>query len=608
MIFWAGRQSDSTRRMRSRQIVLVGSLVLLLGLVSRAGAARTAINIARASDTAPETLGGTFSSFGPFSLADPGIVAFQTAINPSPAQPGTTQGLFLSRKDEQGIRSLSRLVLKGDTARGAGSFYGFDTLSVNVNQNTNKVRVAFWASLLLQDGATIYEGLYLYTAGAAVKIAITGDLAPSIDPPVTFGSFGTPALNRQGQVTFWASLSDGGEGIFVYDPSAGLKLVTRNLKATPAGATGSGGSGAFQQLAAPAFNAAGKVAFLGFYSSGGLSSHGLFLYSPNASGAYDSTGSTNAVTVASSGMAKPTNWGTGGTRLSFVDGPSLSSLARIAFWGKDDQGTPQTGLILYDGPSTYTTLASSGATSVSSFGASGGAGTLTEVDNNPALNNVAGPSLNDAGMVAFWGKNSTTTGLVLYEPGPLFSPVAASGMSQTGIADGAGARKFANAFLFISSHAALPAMVDDSKVVAFWANTLDSQGAGSFLVGLFLSEESGPDLVVVKVIAPKKVRQNTNLTVTARIKNQGSASGSPETVEARFIQSDGSTSLGTPATASSTVPLAVGKARNVKVRLRAPAPVSGDCPCSVKVTVDSGGVTAEINESNNSQTVGLSIR
>lgn len=627
-------------RIKVRNLALMGFMIIFLGWISWADA-RSTTNIAKEKDNAPDTgsPSGKFASFGPFSLDDAGHVAFEAGITPDLNATGTAasinQGIFIATKTPgvayDPAKHLDKIVLNGDTAPGAGSFFSFDTLSVNVNQSTNKVQIAFWASVLRRDGITIDEGVYLYTAGALKKIAVTGDVALADADPVTggnqpnmFGMLGTPVLNKKGQVAFWTSLTDidgndAGEGLFVYDSSvspAALKLVTKGKAGTtggddtPNGATGSGTSGKFQQLAAPSLDDNSRVAFLGFYTNGGQSSHGMFLYT-SSGGSYSSTG---GVTIASMGMTTITSWGAG---VASVDFPALNinvTADRMMFWVGDSlTSLNSTGLVINSG-GTNTTIASTGSaqvifTNLTSFGTS----------TNNQLTRLDLPSFNDARYAAFWGMNSVgsfgTTGLVLAWPpasGYVYNSYGTIAVYSQGFSLAAGnvltngtQNTFGDTINPISTFNA--PILNNLKAVAFWAK-INSSGTSE---GLFLDEDAGPDFILdtvskgsnSQVVAPRRVRRGTTITVTVKIKNQGTSGGLPNVTRAVFVDDDGNgIEKGDPVlTTSDGNSLNNGKSRIVKIRLRVPS-LPGTNPHRVKVTADSSTGTTELNENNNTGT------
>ena len=101
------------------------------------------------------------------------------------------------------------------------------------------------------------SGLFLYTGGELVQIAVYGDPAPGGD---AFGVFGYVSINLQGQIAFSANLASGEQGIFLVDGG----------EITAIAQTGDAPSrcGAFGALVGPSLNSNSEIAFTGRVPAG----------------------------------------------------------------------------------------------------------------------------------------------------------------------------------------------------------------------------------------------------------------------------------------------------------------------------------------------------
>ncbi|HEV8713609.1 MAG TPA: choice-of-anchor tandem repeat NxxGxxAF-containing protein [Candidatus Binatia bacterium] len=239
-------------------------------------------HISHTGETTP--VGGTFFGFGPPSVNDSGELTFHATFSTgsglwkwdgstlgvvvrtgvtNPADGGPGGGLMFSgfteipalngsgavtftarlNDNRKGIwvkngGILTRVVLTGDAAPGAtgATFSAFGSGSVgSFSPVINGVgEVTFFADL--SDGST---GIWRWRSNTLTQVARTGVTDPADGGPgggVTFTAFdgksflnpfiSGPVLSRNGTVTFKATLSDGRQGIWIWD-GTGLILIAR---------------------------------------------------------------------------------------------------------------------------------------------------------------------------------------------------------------------------------------------------------------------------------------------------------------------------------------------------------------------------------------------
>jgi len=203
-------------------------------------------------ESAPGTLGGTYSSFysylgGP-SLNDPGTVAFRATV----AGGSATEGLFRA----SGATDTA-VALQGESAPGtSGGTYASLGFKANVT------------------GGTAGQGLFIDSGGVDTAFALQGQAAPGTGGG-TFNSFGNPSLNDSGSAAFQANVASGSSasGIFVFVPgSMAIYAVALVGQYAP-------GLGAitFTAFSDPSLNDLGQISFSAHLSDG---SDGIFLASP----------------------------------------------------------------------------------------------------------------------------------------------------------------------------------------------------------------------------------------------------------------------------------------------------------------------------------------
>ena len=171
--------------------------------------------IVRSGDSAPDTGGGTFSSFFVFNgIGTPpaannsGKVAFSAQV----AGGSVARGLFVG----SAAGGISAFALPGQTAPGTGSgtFSAFGLPVLNDNGDA-----VFRANVI---GGNVGQGIFVSSEGSVSAVAVTGDPAPGTGGG-TLGAIFTPDMNNAGEVAFKAPVGGGDttQGIFLALPSKG---------------------------------------------------------------------------------------------------------------------------------------------------------------------------------------------------------------------------------------------------------------------------------------------------------------------------------------------------------------------------------------------------
>lgn len=215
-------------------------------------------------------------------------------------------------------------------------------------------------------------------AGQAVNTVVTatglaapggGTFAGGAGGP-TFNA-GGPTLNANGQIAFFARVSGGQSGVFLFSVGGAGVAVARQGQTAPGGvgqyaafATGGGTPG-------PALNDAGQVAFRASLS-GGAADAGIFRYTGG--------GSPTTVAVALAGATAPD---TGGVPYTSLGGAlRLSATGQVAFYSTlgDESSTPADGVFRGDG------VTAAGLAVQGSPAAGSGSGTYVGLSDAPRIN------------------------------------------------------------------------------------------------------------------------------------------------------------------------------------------------------------------------------
>lgn len=242
-------------------------------------------------DPAPD--GGFFFNFGPASINNLGQVVFAGSTIG-----GAGQGLYLYNLGQ------IRVLLDDFTLTPPGIGLGtFSSPSLN-----DRGEVAFFSQPFPLPNAILF-----LSATSLTVVAQDGDPAPgggNLVLPFPDPSFG-PALNVQDQIAFSASLSTGGQGVFLYSQGALLRI------AGPGDITPDAGT--FFSASSPAINAAGEIVFTGTTATG----DGVYAY-------FNGRLST---------IANPGTQITPQRKLVAAFLPSINASGKISFTGAFENGT-----------------------------------------------------------------------------------------------------------------------------------------------------------------------------------------------------------------------------------------------------------------------------
>lgn len=316
--------------MRVKLYWLVGVLFLCLPLTPNVNAIASR-QIVQVGEFAPSTNGGRYSLFLPPAINDNGDVALIAEVWGNEGKffgPTLTlaRGVFLSSNG-----NITAVALRGDPAplTDGGVFASFSPNSfVPVAINDNKA-IAFHATV--HRSTSISDGIFLYSAEAISRVALTGMLAPGTGGK--FSSIFPPAMNKNGVIAFVATLSGTAppvvSGVFKYSGGV-ISPVVLAGQAVP------GVNGAsflsFAYHFPPAINGKGDVVFTATILQGSAYIDGIFMASASGS----------LTTIALSGQQAP---GAGGASFSaFVAGCAINDAGTVVF-------STNLGLFRYSGGS-----------------------------------------------------------------------------------------------------------------------------------------------------------------------------------------------------------------------------------------------------------------
>lgn len=185
--------------------------------------------------SAPGVPGGKFGYLigkSPYDFNASGRMVFAAVLEYSESiSPSNDWGLW---SDASG--NLSLVAREGSHAPGTPAGAVFDGRFLRSVLNDTG-QVAF-IDLLKQGSGNVDAsndtGLWFGNADSLTLLAREGDQAPEFPDGWLFGGFSIHAINNRGQICFHAWVSSGSEtyrGIWMYDPSGGLKLVVREGEA-----------------------------------------------------------------------------------------------------------------------------------------------------------------------------------------------------------------------------------------------------------------------------------------------------------------------------------------------------------------------------------------
>ena len=261
---------------------------------------------------------GLTSSTIALGTPDPAAGDFLFVFNPSI----TAQGDVIFDADFTAIvrsdgRKTVPLVQNGDAAPSGGS------LILNGDHAANsRGSVAYGATV---TGGVSTQGIFRNDGTQTVAIADDSSLAPSGG---TFNFFGSPVINQDGQVAFFAGTTGPADfGVYSGDGVNTTTIFAANQSAP--------GGGAFVDFSSPLINKHGQVLALALLD--GTSRSGLFLGD-----------GTDAVAVALGGHQAPT----GGNFATFFGPLTLNDHGQTAFEVFLTGGTSRSGIFRGDGDTT----------------------------------------------------------------------------------------------------------------------------------------------------------------------------------------------------------------------------------------------------------------
>lgn len=218
-------------------------------------------SVALEGDPAPGTGGGTYASFAAPAASPAGDVVFTATLTSGSA----AKGIFLHRAG-----SDSAVALLGETAPDTGGGTYADLLMPAVGSGGD---VAFIAGV--DDGGAGIGGLFVEVDGTDRAVVVENGTAPGTGGGTWTTLTSLPAVDAGGRVPFSATLSGGNVagGLFLFDPTSG-ETAQVVLAGEPAPDSGGQTFASFGYLA---IDASGRIATLATLSGGG---QGLFLVSP----------------------------------------------------------------------------------------------------------------------------------------------------------------------------------------------------------------------------------------------------------------------------------------------------------------------------------------
>ena len=255
---------------------------------------KTIVPLVRDGDAAPGD-GGTLSP-NARAVNDHGAIAYTAFLSGATA----SQGIF--RSDGSETITIARDDIAPPTG---GSFILLDNVSIN-----DRGQVAFFS---VMTGGSADFGVFRGDGSELTPVFVSNQLAPG---GATFNDFGTPVINRHGQVATSASLrnSDSGIGLFVGDGTNAIAIALEGQTA-PKGGIFKDPTGRLTFRSPLKFNDRGEVAF-----------DALLTGSASPIGIFRGDGE-RTTTIA---LAKTTAPGTTGTFASFRDFKLLND-GRVAF-------------------------------------------------------------------------------------------------------------------------------------------------------------------------------------------------------------------------------------------------------------------------------------
>ncbi len=275
------------------------SIVFVLGGLVMPPSVSSQVVVALSGTAAPA--GGNYASFSAPVLNGLGQVAFEANLGNG----SSSSGIFAGAAG-----SIQSVALQGAAAPAGGNYNGINAPALN-----DSGQVAFSTGL---TGGSSTEGIFVGAPGSVQAAVLQGTPAPSGG---NYGTTAPPALNRSGQVAFFASGTSTTGGIFVGAPGA-IQAAALFGTSTPAGGIYSAFDPGFE------LNRSGQVAFYAGLT-GGPSTSGIFVGTP---------GSIQAAAI--EGGTAPG----GGTYSSLSNTPTLNGSGHVAFTAGVSGGSSTGGL------------------------------------------------------------------------------------------------------------------------------------------------------------------------------------------------------------------------------------------------------------------------
>jgi CSLREA domain-containing protein len=411
------------------------------------GAGMPLTAIARQGQATP--IGGTFSILGFAQVpSSSGNVVFWAFVSGGTA----TEGIFSGSGGP-----ITKLVAAGDATPIGGTFSNFGVVPVVNNSND----VVFWATV---NGGRAAEGIFVRSSGGVIsKLVATGDAAPGGGTFTSFQSFaGTPipVTNNLGDVSFWATRSVGGEGVFLYSGGTVSKVASVGDSAPGGGTFTTFVSGA-GYATIPIVADSKQVTFRAFLTGG--PSQGVYLFD----------GGT-LTKVAAAGDSSPI----GGSYTSFGRAPVPNESGQVTFFAAMS-GSSAATCTSQSAPCAVfrrTAAATRSGAVITKLLAGGDPGPIGV---GGTINDIAsGPIMNDSGQVTVWTgiANGLASQSILRITNPVESVAAVGNSTPIG-------GTFSS---FIEPVSGFPAtsIVNNQGQVAFWG----AVSGGSGTAGIFITQ------------------------------------------------------------------------------------------------------------------------
>ena len=347
--------------------------------------------VAAKGDATP--IGGTYSSLTVVPVANSaGDIVFWAAVTGGSASQAIFRCHIVAPLASDCVTSgnaITKIAAVGDSSPISGITYtGFtQPLGTPVAVVNGSGNISFFASL--SSGG---QGIFLYnqSTGLTNKVTATGDTAPTGGTYTSFydpGGYGTvPIVTNNNQVAFWARVSSAaGQGVFLWDSGTVAKVAA-------GGDTIPGGGATYVTLGkTPMPNTSGQVVFWATLSGGSTNCAswgapcGMFVRTYGAT-----------TTVLRSGDAGPA--GVGGTISDIGDHPAMNGASEITVWIAATDGFASQAIVRYGSSANIAAVGNS-----SPIG--GTFSTFIDAFGFPTV-----PLISNAGQVVFYGAVSGGTG------------------------------------------------------------------------------------------------------------------------------------------------------------------------------------------------------